>query len=123
VKIIGIWLLAILGLIGLYYLLSFIALMNEFSSDDITNDQVFKQEIWKKGNYRERGRMVIYLIDSIGVVGKSRKEIVNLLGKPERELTNGNGITYSVDMGDMYGYDMWLFLDSTDQVTSIMFDD
>ena len=56
----------------------------------------FNQEEWAKGDWITRGRMVDNLIDDSLLIGKSKTEIVNLLG--DQGDTRGN-FSYPVDLG------------------------
>lgn len=72
--------------------------------------------------------MVNYLLDSIGLIDKSKMEIENLLGNPDSENNVADGkyksrIYYTVDKGDAFTYDMILFFDSTDHVKFFLLDD
>lgn len=124
-----IYLLLVLGaLIAGYFIFSFLIIGQSFSQDKIPNDLVFNKEIWENGTSRERGQMVNYLIDSIGVIGKSKEELIRLTGMPDDELHFNNieyqpRIYYHIDLGHAFHYDMIVFFDSTDTVTDILFDD
>ena len=56
----------------------------------------FNKEEWIRGDIRTRGRMVNDIIEDSILIGKSKKEIVNLLG--EQGDTTAN-FSYQVDIG------------------------
>lgn len=53
-------------------------------SDSKPNDLKFDADIWKASGTRERGQMVGELVASQSLRGKSRDEVVQLLGVPDR---------------------------------------
>lgn len=112
-------------LIAGYYLVSFLIIQSKFAHDNMPNDLVFESEVWQKGTIRERGQMVNYLLDSVGMVGKSKNEIIKLTGTPDdSSMYEGEDrFYYRVDKGHAYIYDMIIFFDSTYLVKDILFDD
>ena len=53
--------------------------------NDISNDMKFDKNTWIKGTMRQKGQMVNYLLDSIGLVDKTKEEIKNILENPDTE--------------------------------------
>ena len=118
----------ILLAIGSYYLFSYFSVDAAFRHDDISNDQKFDKNIWQNGTTRQRGQMVNYLLDSIGVVDKSKKEIIAILGEPDRQITPEDGeykfiIVYAMEKGHAFSYDMIISFDSTSHAKNVMIDD
>ena len=67
----------------------------------------FDAEAWQAGSVRERGRMALDLERSRRLLGRTRAEVVSLLGQPE-----GNHPTemrYMVDLGYRFGFESWLY--------------
>jgi hypothetical protein len=127
-KVIILSAIVLVGSIGVYYFVTFLAVQSKFASDDISNDLKFESRTWTEGTIRQRGQMVNYLLDSIGLVDKTKEEINKLLGPPDSENNMADGeykskFYYSVDKGDAFTYDMIVFFDSTDNVKFILFDD
>ncbi|MFA9214947.1 MAG: hypothetical protein ACEQSR_14080 [Candidatus Methylacidiphilales bacterium] len=71
---------------------------------------VFNREEWLNGNERIRGKMVDDIINDSILIGKSKIEVLNLLG--DQTDTIGN-LSYQVDIGLKYGImgfgGAWLF--------------
>jgi hypothetical protein len=112
-----------------FYLITYFVVRSKLTaSDDISNDLKFEAKIWAKGTMRQRGQMINYLLDSIGLVDKTKEEIKNLLGDPDAEYNIDDGeykstFHYSVDKGHTFTYDMVIAFNSTDHVKFILFDD
>lgn len=75
------------------------------------NEKVeFSQEEWLNGDRRTRGRMVDNIIEDSILIGKSKMEVLNLLG--DQGDTTGN-FSYQVDIGLKTGPfglgGVWLF--------------
>jgi hypothetical protein len=115
-------------LIAGYFFGSYYYATSKFESDGISNKLKFDIEVWKSGTARQRGQMVDYLIDSIGVIDKSKGEIIDLLGLSDDSVRISDEkyrlqLYYRVDKGDAFALDMILFFDSTNQVKEFLFDD
>jgi hypothetical protein len=124
--IIVIALIAIL-IIG-YYFGSYYYVLSKFRGDSISDKLKFDKGVWKNGTRRQRGQMVDYLIDSIGVIDKTKDEIISLLGIPDDSIRISNEkymsrLYYQLDKGGAYALDMVLYFDSTNQVKEFLFDD
>ena len=59
----------------------------------------FDADRWQRGDSRQRARMVADLRFSGILLGKSRNEVVELLGPPDREY--GSGLEYDYIHGDL----------------------
>ena len=70
----------------------------------------FNKEVWLQGDWRTRGKMVDNIIEDSILIGKSKKEVLNLLG--DQGDTIGN-FGYFVDIGLKSGPfglgGIWLF--------------
>lgn len=111
-----------------YLLLSYVMISKEFGHDGIANDLRHNKETWQNGTYRERGRMYPFLCDSIGIISKPKAELLQILGKPDSESDFIDGkyhsnISYFIDKGDAFNYEMVIFFDSTNHANFILFDD
>jgi hypothetical protein len=62
----------------------------------------FSHEQWLQGDWRIRGKMVNSIIDDSILFGKSKPEVINLLGEPTAGDTIGL-IVYVVDIGKKVG--------------------
>lgn len=128
-KVILISALLLVGSSIAFYLVTYFVVQSELTaSDDISNDLKFEATIWAKATMRQRGQMVNYLLDSIGLVDKSKREIKNMLGPPDAEYNIDEGecksrFHYSIDKGHTFTYDMIVAFDSTNHVKFILFDD
>jgi hypothetical protein len=76
-------------------------------------DAEFSSEKWRTGDPRTRGTMAKSLASSTQLHGKSEKEILALLGKPDKY---DGFLHYRVDIGyrwifQPYLYDLWVRLD------------
>ncbi|MFK7948631.1 MAG: hypothetical protein AB8G11_13655 [Saprospiraceae bacterium] len=118
----------ILMIIGGYFFINYVMISNGFKHDEIANNLIYNKETWENGTYRQRGQMYNYLYDSIGIIDKSKNELLQILGKPDNEsdLIDGeyhSKISYIIDKGDFFTYDMTIFFDSTNHANFILLDD
>jgi len=82
----------------------------------------FEKEKWEQADLRIRGRMVDDLFKQNLLVGKTKREVKNLLGEPDYE--EDFYLSYKVDLGKMYVYDLIVKLDSTSRKTAeVLLDD
>jgi hypothetical protein len=65
----------------------------------------FDSSEWKQGPLRLRGEMVASLQQQTLLVGKSRDEVLTLLGKPDEDF--GHQLRYSVDVGRRIAWEMF----------------
>ena len=72
-----------------------------------SNNKPFNSETWLKGDMRVRGQMVHSLKDGRILEGKSRQEVITLLGKPESEYSDV--LVYQVDLGHKFVSSPWLY--------------
>ena len=72
----------------------------------------FDKEKWKTGTQIERGNMSTDLIESEILIGKSKFEVIDILGKP-KDSTNTN-FHYLVDYGYMTPFHLDVNFDLTD---------
>lgn len=75
-----------------------------FGCDFKTNNLKFDSEKWKTADLRTKGRMSRDLRDSNLLIGKTKSEVENLLGKPKFD---GENWTYTIDVGDRFGTHVW----------------
>jgi hypothetical protein len=61
------------------------------------NTLPFSPEVWKTSTFRKRGQMVRSLVNQELLEGKSRSEVVSILGEPDD--TFGNLNRYAIDFG------------------------
>ena len=111
-----------------YYLFSYILVRAAFSHDRIPNHLKFDKNVWQNGTPRQRGQMVDFLLDSIGLIGKTKVEIQAMTGPADYESDVADGeycsrIYYQVDQGYTFPFDMVIFFDSTDHAGFILLDD
>ncbi|MEL7118184.1 MAG: hypothetical protein AAFO07_02050 [Bacteroidota bacterium] len=111
-----------------YYAIVFFRVKIAFERDKIPNDLVFDRTAWQDGTARERGQMVNYLLDSIGIVNKTKEELTYLIGEPDKKVVlEGEELPflfyYWLDKGHAYHYDMIIFFDSLNIAKEVLFDD
>lgn len=116
-------LLLILGTTGIY-----LFYFHDFSDYVGTPKNVpFNKTVWQNGTWQERGGMIKYLTDSIGIIGKSRTELRTIMGKPDRTFfspDNDSVFVFVVDPGVRWPPDdMMIFFDSTGYAIDIFYDD
>ncbi|MBX7227078.1 MAG: hypothetical protein K1X55_13675 [Chitinophagales bacterium] len=117
----------IIATFGILFFIYFMV-QSSFRHDSISNDLKFEKAIWQKGTPRQRGQMVNYLLDSIGIIDKSKQELLIILGQPNNSIQFDDGefksrLYYTVDRGHAFNYEMIIFFDSTDIAKYILFDD
>jgi hypothetical protein len=71
--------------------------------------EIFDKEKWKKGTQIERGNMSTDLVKSEMLIGKTKSEIIDLLGEP-KDSTRTN-FHYLVDFGYMTPFDLNIWFD------------
>ena len=71
----------------------------------------FDKEKWKAGTQIERGNMSTDLIESEILIGKSKSEVINLLGEP-KDSSNTN-FHYIVDFGYMTSFDLNIYFNNS----------
>lgn len=82
----------------------------------------FEKEKWERADLRTRGKMVDDLLRKNLLVGKTKREVGNLLGEPDYE--ENLYLSYKVDLGKMYVYDLIIKFDSTSgKAAEILLDD
>ncbi len=62
--------------------------------------RAFDPPVWKTGDHRIRGQMAQDLINKKILVGKTRKQAINLLGQPDED--DKEFITYFIYFGDEF---------------------
>ena len=62
-----------------------------------SNDLLFDQNEWKKSGARVRGRMYSNLLSQKILLGKTRHEVIEMLGEPDE--TYPDIIKYAIDLG------------------------
>ncbi len=72
---------------------------------NIQNKETFDSSKWFNGNERIRGSMAQDLIDKGILEGKSKNDIKNFLGPPDKE--NAQYIIYIIDVGIKFGETPW----------------
>lgn len=83
--------------------------------DDIP-DRGFEATAWRAGDRRVRGAMVEDLEGTRLLIGKSKRQVIDLLGLPDASDTAGQTLGYAVDLGLRTGPwglgGTWLFFTS-----------
>ncbi len=69
-----------------------------------SNDLEFNHAEWEKSDFRVRGRMASNLLDQKILIGKTRSEVTEFLGKPDEEYEDS--VKYAVDLGSIF--ERWL---------------
>ena len=82
-------------------------LFGGFFLSGCSNNKPFNSEVWLKGDQRVRGQMASSLKDNRILEGKSRSEVIAMLGKPDGEYSEV--VTYQVDLGHKFGSSPWLY--------------
>jgi hypothetical protein len=65
-----------------------------------SNDLEFNPAEWKKADFRVRGRMYDSLLEQRLLLGRTRNEVIELLGKPDEE--KNDLVKYAVDLGSIF---------------------
>lgn len=86
------------------------------SNQKLPNDLAFDSGVWKEANKRRRGRMAPDLEKSKLLVGKTKNEMEDLLGKIDFQ--NGEQSIYLIDVGEFYDYYFKINFDETGKVKS-----
>lgn len=82
----------------------------------------FEKEKWRQADLRTKGRMMKDLLERNLLIGKTRNEVTDLLGEPDYEELYY--LSYKVDLGKMYVYDLVIKLDSASRkAVEILLDD
>jgi hypothetical protein len=72
-----------------------------FSCKDFqSNDLVFSSKEWKESDFRVRGRMYSSLLNQKLLTGKTRSEVIEILGKADEEYKDS--IKYAIDLGSIF---------------------
>ena len=74
-----------------------------------SNSETFEPEVWKRGDHRQRGKMVKALVRSEILVGKTKEEVTDLLGPSDSQHEEGRDQVYIVDLGHKFGSDPWTY--------------
>ena len=82
-------------------------LYGSFLLSACSNNKPFNSEAWLKGDRRVRGQMTHSLKDGRILEGKSRPEVIAMLGKPDGEYSEV--LIYQVDLGHKFGSSPWLY--------------
>ncbi|MCI0462349.1 MAG: hypothetical protein L0Z62_35810 [Gemmataceae bacterium] len=99
-------------------------LTNEVANGLLYSQTPFDSERWRAGDKRQRARMIGDLHDQGILLGKSRAEVIELLGPPDS--VSGRTVYYSYTHGDWLGdwlklpyagwsYVFWVGFDETSQ--------
>ena len=75
--------------------------------DPMFDQKAFDTVAWKSGNTRARGEMVYDLEASGILVGKTRQDIVGILGPASR--TSEFSLEYTVDVGNRMFFETWMY--------------
>lgn len=93
----------LIGGVSLFFIIFF--LLAYLSVQDPFFQKIpFDADIWREGNERVRGEMVDDLRNKGILIGKSRQEVIALLGASEN---SGDGLSYTVDIGYRFGFSPW----------------
>lgn len=76
-------------------------------SDPFFRRKVFVSDVWRTSNERGRGQMVNDLVESRFMVGKTKKELLTVLGNPDT--VSDNNVSYTVDIGHRFGFSPWYY--------------
>ena len=81
----------------------------------------FEQQLWIKGNLRDRGEMVQSLQDSKILTNLTKKQVCELLGPPDVNYPNRK-FYYTVDVGrliagSMFPEQLYFIFDANERVT------
>ncbi|MEZ4887017.1 MAG: hypothetical protein R3E32_19965 [Chitinophagales bacterium] len=97
-------------------ILTFFILLGIYScginSESELNNVKFSSEKWKVSDWREKGRMTDDIVENDLLIGKTKTEIVEMLGEPVQQTEDR--FHYTVDIGIKYMYDTWLYWLSVD---------
>jgi hypothetical protein len=85
----------------------------------------FDSAQWADADLRTRGRMVDDLLRRELLLGKTRNEVIQLLGEPDFDSTEElTYLSYQVDIGHAYVYDMMIVFDpATRKSKEVLLDD
>jgi hypothetical protein len=76
-----------------------------FSCKDFqSNDLVFSSKEWKESDFRVRGRMYSNLLDQKLLIGRTRTEVLEILGKSDEEYKDS--VKYAIDLGS--SFERWI---------------
>ena len=91
-------------------LLALIGCDNENTDSIVTisNNIEFNSQQWKQGDDRVQGSMVENIVSRNLLIGLTREEVNQLLGKPDKE--DGNYMGYWVDIGHKFGSEPWPYV-------------
>lgn len=99
-----------------------------FLTDRPADQQIaFDRSEWKRGDERERAKMIDDLIDRSILIGKDREEVTAILGPPDKQ--GDTLIAYTVDLGQRFWfgspwyYDLYVSFDSTGTVQTVGYTD
>ena len=77
---------------------------------------------WKRGSFKDRGKMINALVDSLKNQSFSQQETITLLGNPDDSIPHR--YYYTIDLNHMFIYDLKIFFDSTtNKMTDFTIDD
>ena len=104
------------------------SLQKDFGNDKIPNNVEFNALNWQLNDYRLRGQMVNSLLDSFDFEGTDTTFLIDLLGQNDGSIPfdtayNYSSISYFVDEGGPFLFDMHFFYDSNGVFMDILFDD
>ncbi len=71
-----------------------------FGCTENSPPRAFDQQVWKTAGDRVRGQMAQDLIDKKILIGKTRKQVINLLGRPDEE--DKQFVTYLIYFGNEF---------------------
>lgn len=71
------------------------------------NDLPFDSELWKTGDLRTKGKMTDNILNDSLLIGKTKTEILDLLGEPDQQTETR--LHYTVDPGIKYMGEPWTY--------------
>lgn len=109
---------ASIGLIGAAFFVAYLS--GALGKRDRLAERPFDAEVWQQGDHRLRGSMTADLEHSGRLIGRTKREVLDLLGEPTASDTAGHALAYVVDLGLRTGPwglgGAWLFQ------TTVLFD-
>jgi len=84
-----------------------------YSCWNTAKKEKFDSQQWKSGNQIERGNMSTDLVESKILIGKTKVEILNILGQPED--SSKTNFHYVVDFGYMTPFHLDIHFDQTNE--------
>lgn len=88
---------ASIALIGAAFFVAYLS--GALGKRDQVPDRPFDPVAWRQGDRRERGSMTADLERSARLIGRTKGEVLDILGAPTASDTSGLALSYTVDLG------------------------